>query len=45
MSRWPRGEAQIKQLIATKQPQQVIGGQAASTSSRRHRAPSKQRAR
>jgi len=28
MSRWPRGEAQIEQLIATKQLQQVIGGQA-----------------
>lgn len=28
MSRWPQGEAQIEQLIATKQLQQVIGGQA-----------------
>jgi hypothetical protein len=28
MSRWPRGEAQIEQLIANKQLQQVIGGQA-----------------
>jgi len=28
MSRWPRGEAQIEQLIATKALQQVIGGQA-----------------
>ena len=28
MNRWPRGEAQIEQLIATKQLQQVIGGQA-----------------
>jgi hypothetical protein len=28
MSRWPRGEAQIEQLIAIKQLQQVIGGQA-----------------
>src|SRR5665648_656726 len=28
MSRWPRGEAEIEQLIATKQLQQVIGGQA-----------------
>jgi len=28
MSRWPRGEAQVKQLIANKQLQQVIGGQA-----------------
>src|SRR5450759_2468209 len=28
MSRWPRGEAQIEQLIATRQLQQVIGGQA-----------------
>ena len=26
MSRWPRGEAQIEQLIANKQLQQVIGG-------------------
>jgi hypothetical protein len=28
MSRWPRGEAEIEQLIANKQLQQVIGGQA-----------------
>jgi len=28
MSRWPRGEAQIEQLIANKQLQRVIGGQA-----------------
>jgi len=28
MSRWPRGEAQIEQLMADKQLQQVIGGQA-----------------
>ena len=28
MSRWLPGEAQIEQLIATKQLQQVIGGQA-----------------
>jgi hypothetical protein len=28
MSCWPRGEAQIEQLIADKQLQQVIGGQA-----------------
>ena len=28
MSRWPRGEAQIEQLVASKQLQQVIGGQA-----------------
>ena len=28
MSRWPRGEAQIEQLIANKQMQQVIGGHA-----------------
>ena len=28
MSRWPRGEAQIEQLIASRQMQQVIGGQA-----------------
>jgi hypothetical protein len=28
MSRWPQGEAQIEQLIATKQLQRVIGGQA-----------------
>jgi len=28
MSRWPRGEAEIEQLIADKQLQQVIGGQA-----------------
>jgi hypothetical protein len=28
MSRWPRGEAQIEQLIANKQLQQVVGGQA-----------------
>ena len=28
MSRWPRGEAQIEQLIANKQLQQVIGGRA-----------------
>jgi uncharacterized protein (UPF0332 family) len=28
MSRWPRGEAQIEQLIANKQLQQVIGRQA-----------------
>ena len=27
MSRWPRGEAEIEQLIANKQLQQVIGGQ------------------
>ena len=27
MSRWPRGEAEIEQLIASKQLQQVIGGQ------------------
>jgi len=46
MSRWPRGEAQIEQLIATKQLQQVIGDRpTANTSSRKPRAPSKQRAR
>jgi len=28
MSRWPRGEAEIEQLIASNQLQQVIGGQA-----------------
>ena len=28
MSRWPRGEAEIEQLVANKQLQQVIGGQA-----------------
>ena len=28
MSRWPRGEAEIEQLIVNKQLQQVIGGQA-----------------
>ncbi|WP_407344256.1 hypothetical protein [Pengzhenrongella phosphoraccumulans] len=28
MSRWPRGEAEIEQLIASKQLQQVAGGQA-----------------
>src|SRR5450756_1786323 len=28
MSRWPRGEAEIENLIAAKQLQQVIGGQA-----------------
>jgi hypothetical protein len=28
MSRWPRGDAQVEQLIANKQLQQVIGGQA-----------------
>ena len=28
MSRWPRGEAEIEQLIGNKQLQQVIGGQA-----------------
>jgi hypothetical protein len=28
MSRWPRGEAEIERLIANKQLQQVIGGQA-----------------
>ena len=28
MSRWPRGEAQVEQLTATKKLQQVIGGQA-----------------
>ncbi|HZX99603.1 MAG TPA: hypothetical protein VFE92_08970 [Dermatophilaceae bacterium] len=28
MSRWPRGETQIEQLIANKQLQRVIGGQA-----------------
>jgi hypothetical protein len=28
MSRWPQGEGQIEQLIANKQLQQVIGGQA-----------------
>jgi hypothetical protein len=28
MSRWPRGEAEIENLIAAKQMQQVIGGQA-----------------
>jgi hypothetical protein len=28
VSRWPRGEAEIEQLIANKQLQQVIGGQA-----------------
>ena len=28
MSRWPRGEAEIEQLIANRQLQQVIGGQA-----------------
>lgn len=28
MSRWPRGETEIGQLIANKQLQQVIGGQA-----------------
>src|SRR5450759_991052 len=28
MSRWPRGEAEIEQLIATKQFQRVVGGQA-----------------
>lgn len=28
MSRWPRGEAQIEQLIANKALQQIIGGQA-----------------
>ena len=28
MSRWPRGEAQIQQLIANKQLQQVLGGEA-----------------
>ena len=27
MSRWPRGEAQIEQLIANKQLQQVLGGE------------------
>lgn len=26
MSRWPRGAAEIEQLIASKQLQQVIGG-------------------
>lgn len=31
MSRWPRGEADIEQLIATNQLQQVIGGQANGT--------------
>jgi uncharacterized protein (UPF0332 family) len=30
MSRWPRGEAQLEQLIANKQLQQVIGRQANS---------------
>ncbi|MGV8979495.1 MAG: hypothetical protein ACOH17_15790 [Cellulomonas sp.] len=28
MSRWPRGEAEIEQLIAAKQLQRVVGGQA-----------------
>src|SRR5665648_247170 len=28
MSRWPRGEAEIEQLLASKQLQQVAGGQA-----------------
>ena len=28
MSRWPRGEGEIENLIAAKQLQQVIGGQA-----------------
>jgi hypothetical protein len=28
MSRWPRGEAQIEQLVANKQLQQVTGGRA-----------------
>ncbi len=28
MSRWPRGEAEIEQLIGNKQMQRVIGGQA-----------------
>ena len=28
MSRWPRGEAEIEQLIASKQLQRVAGGQA-----------------
>ncbi len=28
MSRWPQGEAEIEQLIASKQLQRVIGGQA-----------------
>ena len=28
MSHWPRGEAEIEQLIASKQLQQVVGGQA-----------------
>jgi hypothetical protein len=28
MSRWPRGVAQIEQLIVNKQLQQIIGGQA-----------------
>jgi hypothetical protein len=43
MSRWPRGEAQIGQLIANKALQQVVGGQAnGGTCSRRRRAPCKQ---
>ena len=28
MSRWPRGEAEVEQLIAAKQLQRVVGGQA-----------------
>ena len=28
MSRWPRGEAEIEQLVASKQLQRVVGGQA-----------------
>ena len=28
MSRWPRGEAELEQLLASKQLQQVAGGQA-----------------
>jgi hypothetical protein len=40
MSRWPRGEAQIEQLIAIKRLQQVIGDRrTAHTSSGRRRAP------
>lgn len=28
MSRWPRGEAELEQLLATKQLQRVVRGQA-----------------
>jgi len=46
MSRWPRGGAQIEQLIANKQLQQVIGDKPmGNTYSRRRRAPSRRQAR